>query len=53
MEGDAGQSTVTEGGKSCRTDRKGKNLPWEISTSKGVEKSAAGRVLRKEEGPNL
>ena len=53
MEGDARKSTVTEGGKSCWTNRKGKDLPWEISTPKGVEKSAAGIVLRKEEGPNL
>jgi hypothetical protein len=53
MEGDARQSIVTKGGKSCRTNGKGKNLPWEISKPKGVEKSAAGIVLRKEEGPNL
>jgi len=53
MEGDAGQPIVTEGGKSCRTNRKGKDLPWEISTLRGAEKSAAGIVLRKEEGPNL
>jgi len=44
MEGEARQSTVTEGGKSCRTNRKGKNLPWEISTPRGAEKSAAGVV---------
>jgi hypothetical protein len=53
MKGEAIQSTVTEGGKSCRTDRKGKDLPWEISEPKGEEKSAAGIVLFRGEGPNL
>jgi len=53
MKGDARKSTVTEGGKSCRANGKGKNLPWEISSPRGVEKSAAGIVLCKEEGPNL
>ena len=42
--GDAQQSTVTVDGKSHRTNGKRKNLPWEISTLRGDEKSAAGIV---------
>jgi len=53
MEGEARQPTVTEGGKFCRNNRKGKDLPWEISTLRGAEKSAAGIVPEKREGPNL